>query len=118
MALSGMTAQLAANGVCRDIGERVISLELPRAHEHLATDSACRKLQQALDALWRPATAPQLKVQIVARVEDAPARRAEQAADARQQEAVRAIENDPTVRQLQQRLGARLRADSIKPNDT
>jgi len=117
MALTGMTAQLAANGVCHAIGGDVLTLQLPRAHEHLATASACRKLQQALDRLWLPASAPKLKVKIVTAVDDAPARRAEQAADARQQQAVRAIENDPTVRQLQERLGARLRTDSIKPND-
>lgn len=118
MALTGMAAQLAANGTCHDLDQQTLTLELPRAHEHLATDSARNKLQQALDAQWQPATAPKLKIQVVASVADAPARRAQEAAATRQQEAVRAIENDPTVRQLQERLGAQLRADSIKPNDT
>lgn len=118
LALTGMAAQLAANGVCREIGDRVVTLELPRAHEHLATDSAQNKLQQALDDHWQPAQAPKLKLQFVDSVDDAPARRAERAADARQQAAVRSIENDPNVRHLQERLGAELRSDSIKPNES
>lgn len=117
LTLSGMAAQLAANSVCRALGDDVITLELARAHEHLATDSARDKLQQALDAQWQPRRAPRLRVRIVSSVDDAPARRAEQAAEARRQEAIQSIENDPTVRQLQERLGAELRPDTIQPNE-
>jgi len=118
LSLSGIAAQLAANGICRDLQGSVLTLELPRAHEHLATASACRKLEQALQAQRPDADALKLKVRIVDSADDAPARRVEQQADERQQEAVRAIENDPTVRQLQQRLGAQLRTETIKPNDS
>lgn len=123
--LSGMVGQLARHGVCHDLGAAVenagadpniITLALPRAHEHLATDSACQKLQAALDAYWSQDKAPQLRLQIVDQVDDSPAQQAEQAADARQQQAVQAIQNDPNVQQLQERLGARVRTDSIQPN--
>lgn len=122
----GITGQLARNGICRDLGAavdndadapNVITLELPRAYEHLATDSACGKLQAALDKRWPPGTAPKLRVRLVDSVDDSPAQQAQQAVAARQQAAVQAIENDPNVRQLQERLGARLRTDSIKPNN-
>lgn len=126
LGIAGMAAQLARNGICRDIngdtidndngGHHVITLELPRAHEHLATDLARDKLQAALDAQWQPAVAPKLRVRIVDNVEDSPAQQAKQAADTRQREAVQSIENDPNVRELQKRLGAQLRTDSIKPN--
>jgi len=123
--ISGMAGQLARHAVCHDLGaaldngaddHSVITLELPRAHEHLATESARSKLQAALNAHWQPHKAPKVRIQMVDSVDDSPAQQAEQAADARQQEAVQAIRNDPNVQQLQERLGARLRTDSIKPN--
>lgn len=123
--ISGMTGQLARRAVCHDLGavldnpagdHNVITLELPRAHEHLASDSARRKLQAALDARWQPQQAPKLRIHMVDSVDDSPAQQAEQAANARQQDAVQSIRNDPNVQQLQERLGARLRADSIQPN--
>lgn len=132
LGISGMAGQLARNGVCRDLAQgttassdaidndsndhNVITLELPRAHEHLATDSARSKLQAALDKQWQPDEAPKLRIRMVDSVDDSPAQRAEQAKDARRQEAIQSIENDPNVRELQERLGARLRTDSIKPN--
>ncbi len=117
LALFGMAAQLAQNGVCERIDDDVVTLELARSHEHLATDNARDKLQDALVKAWHPDAAPKLRIQVVDAADDSPAQRAEQAADARQREAERSIENDPTVRQLRERLGAEVRTDTIKPND-
>src|SRR5699024_10103985 len=118
MNLSGLTRQLVDNSVCRDLNAQAIQLELARAHEHLATESARGKLQQALAAQWRDQTAPHLRIRIVDQVADTPAHRAQQAAEARQQEAIRSIENDPTVQELQDRLGAELRTHTITPHNS
>ncbi|ROO32395.1 DNA polymerase III subunit gamma/tau [Salinisphaera orenii] len=114
--VSGFGAQLANNGVCRHLDEKQVVLELARSNEFLATAGAKRKLEAALAAYWAPQPAPKLSVEFVDEARDTPAQRQEQDAEARQRDAIASIENDPFVHRLRDRLGAQLRADTIKPN--
>lgn len=116
--VQGFAAQLAHNGVCRRLDSQYIELELARANAVLATDAARETLQSALARAWQSDTVPHLQVKVVDAVEDTPAQRVEADAEQRHLDAVASIENDPIVRQLQQRLGARLRQETIKPHRT
>ena len=114
--LGGFAAQLAHNGICRRLDENQIVLALARANEFLATPNNKDALQQALAAEWSPREAPHLSIEFVDEARNTPAQRIEQDAQARQQAAVASIENDPFVQKLRQRLGAQLRAETIKPH--
>ncbi|MBS62466.1 DNA polymerase III subunit gamma/tau [Salinisphaera sp.] len=114
--LGGFAAQLAHNGICRRLDENQIVLALARANEFLATPNNKDALQQALAAEWSPSEAPRLTIEFVDEARDTPAQRIEEDAQARQQAAVASIENDPFVQKLRQRLGAQLRAETIKPH--
>ncbi|MFC3105712.1 DNA polymerase III subunit gamma/tau [Salinisphaera aquimarina] len=116
LGLAGFAAQLANNGLCQHMDDGRIVLALARVNEFLATPSARESLQGALAAYWAPAEAPQLVIEYVEEATDTPAQRIEQDAQARQRDAVASIENDPVVRQLRDRLGATVRAETIKPN--
>lgn len=111
----GFAAQLANNGRCKHLDDAQVVLELARANEFLAIPSARDALQSALAKHWSPAQAPRLMIEYVDQARDTPAQRIEQDAQARQRDAVDAIENDPVVRQLKDRLGARVRPETIKP---
>jgi DNA polymerase-3 subunit gamma/tau len=114
--LTGFAAQLAHNGLCRRLDESQIVLALARANEFLATPNAKDALQQALATEWAPNDAPRLAIEFVDEAHDTPAQRIEEDAQARQQAAIASIENDPFVKQLRERLGAQLRAETIKPH--
>lgn len=114
--VQGFAAQLAHNGVCRRMDSQYIELELARANAVLATDGARETLQSSLARAWQTESVPHLQVKVVDTVEDTPAQRVEADAEQRHLNAVASIENDPIVRQLQQRLGARLRPETIKPH--
>lgn len=114
--LGGFAAQLASNGVCRRLDAQQIVLVLARANEVLATANARDALQDAISREWAPDAAPRLGIEFVDETRDTPAQRTADDAQARQQDAVASIENDPYVRQLRDRLGAQLRAETIKPH--
>ncbi|MES1932257.1 DNA polymerase III subunits gamma and tau [Salinisphaera shabanensis T35B1] len=114
--LTGFAAQLAHNGICRRLDESQIVLALARANEFLATPNAKDALQQALATEWAPNDAPRLAIEFVDEARDTPAQRIEEDAQARQQAAIASIKNDPFVKQLRERLGAQLRAETIKPH--
>ncbi|MES1926931.1 DNA polymerase III subunit gamma/tau [Salinisphaera sp. T31B1] len=115
LGLTGFAAQLANNGRCQHLDDERVVLALARANEFLATPGARETLQQALADHWAPAGAPRLAIEYVDQADDTPAQRIEQDAQARQRDAVASIENDPVVRQLKERLGARVRPETIKP---
>jgi len=115
LGLSGFAAQLANNGRCQHMDDKRVVLALARANEFLASASARDTLQAALTERWSPSEAPRLNIEFVDEAHDTPAHRTEQDAQARQRDAVEAIENDPVVRQLKDRLGARVRPETIKP---
>jgi DNA polymerase-3 subunit gamma/tau len=102
--------------VCRRLDAQQIVLVLARANEVLATANARDALQDAISREWAPDAAPRLGIEFVDETRDTPAQRTADDAQARQQDAVASIENDPYVRQLRDRLGAQLRAETIKPH--
>lgn len=114
--LGGFAAQLANNGVCRRLDGQQILLVLARANEVLATANARDALQDAISREWAPDAAPRLAIEFVDETRDTPAQRTADDAQTRQQDAVASIENDPFVQQLRDRLGAQLRAETIKPH--
>jgi DNA polymerase-3 subunit gamma/tau len=111
--LKAMAAQLARNCVCREIGGGRVLLELPASLEHLLTDNARKQMESALAA--ELGDERRIEIRLGDGKGDSPARRDEAAADARRRAAREAIESDPNVRELQERLGARIREDSIEP---
>ncbi|MES1952688.1 DNA polymerase III subunits gamma and tau [Salinisphaera sp. S4-8] len=116
LSLGGFAAQLAHNGICRRLDENQIVLALARSNEFLATPNNKDALQQALASEWAPKEAPRVVIEYVDEARDTPAQRIEEDAQARQQAAIASIENDPFVKQLRERLGAQLRAETIKPH--
>lgn len=113
--LGGFAAQLAHNGVCHRLDAQQIVLVLARANEMLATANAREALQAAFLREWAPGTPPRLVIEYVDETRDTPAQRIAEDAQSRQRDAVASIENDPFVQQLRDRLGAQLRAETIKP---
>lgn len=111
--LKAMAAQLARNCVCRELTADRAVLELPASLEHLLTDNARGQLRAALaEALGGE---PRVDIRLGDGEGDSPARRDEAAEDARRRAAREAIEKDPNVRQMQERLGAQVHLDSIEP---
>ncbi|MES1927764.1 DNA polymerase III subunits gamma and tau [Salinisphaera dokdonensis CL-ES53] len=116
LGLGGFAAQLANNGVCQRLDDERVVLALARANEFLAIPSARDTLQDAIGRQWAPSSGPKLVIEFVEETRDTPAQRIEEDAQARQQAAVASIENDPFVQQLRDRMGAQLRAETIKPH--
>lgn len=116
--LSALTRQLAENSALVRCDQDAIHLALSPELGHLATDKSKQRLTSALnkrlgqelklvfaDADANLETGPTLAVE-----------RAEQAAE-RQQQAVDAIHNDPTVEIIKNTFNARIIEQSIKPID-
>jgi DNA polymerase-3 subunit gamma/tau len=116
--LSALTRQLAENSALVRCDQDAIHLALSPELGHLATDKSKQRLTSALtqklgqelklvfaDADAGIETGPTLAVE-----------RAEQAAE-RQQQAVDAIHNDPTVEIIKNTFNARIIEQSIKPID-
>ena len=80
---------------------------------HFRTNQTEETLARALSRVLGAEV--QLQIELAEEATQTPARELAQAAEERLQAARVELENDPTVRALQERLGATLIADSIKP---
>ncbi len=113
--LKGMAAQLARNAMPIARASDAVTLALPRAHQAVDTPRARERVEAALRAAWE-APALKLRVELVEAVDgQTPAARAAEQTAARAQLAAAAVAADPTVRELEQRLQARV--DDIRIDD-
>ncbi len=115
LGLRGMADQLARHCVCSQRDAKNWTLTLAPQVKELLTDRARARLEGAI----REQFGADLKVRIVVGDSDAdtPAQKAAQRSAERLREAEQAIEEDPNVRSLRERLGASVRPGSIEPLD-
>jgi DNA polymerase-3 subunit gamma/tau len=85
------------------------------AHEILATSAQQERLRAALASHFGAAI--RLQLEFSRPTAETPAERERRAAAARQQQAERAIEEDPLVREMQKIFDATVDRDSIQPAD-
>ncbi len=113
--LRGIAQQLAANCALQKRDADAIHLTLDAAHSQLHSKQQEERLQQALQEYF--GTPLRLVLQVGAPDNETPAQRAAREAAERQQAAQQAIEQDPSVRALQDAFNARIQPDSVRPID-
>ena len=114
--LGGAARQLAAHCALQTREGDVLHLQLDPQHAHVRSRALEDKLAQALGKYF---DAPiRLQIELAAAAPDTPAR-AEQRQEAAALDAARvAIDADPTVRALREKVGASVRADSVRSNNS
>ena len=113
--LRGIAQQLAANCALQKRDADVIYLTLDAAHSQLHSKQQEERLQQALqDHFGAPL---RLVLKVGAPDNETPAQRAARETAERQQAAQQAIEQDPSVRALQDAFNARIQPDTVRPVD-
>jgi DNA polymerase-3 subunit gamma/tau len=112
--LGGAARQLGAHCAWLGIENGTVRLALEPRHQHLRTRALEEKLAQALS---RHAGGT-LRLEFVtgAPLAETPAAASERAAGEELEAARRSLAEDPTVRGLQQRFGAVLQTDSVRPH--
>lgn len=115
LGLGGMTAELARHCSCRALSPTRVELELPGNLRHLLTDKAEKQLRAALQTAL--GGQPSVKIDASGTTVDSPAKRQAGREQRRQEDARQAIANDPNVQALCSKLGAKVREDSIRPED-
>ena len=113
--LRGIAQQLAANCALQKRDVDSIHLTLDAAHSQLHSKQQEERLQQALQDHF--GTPLRLILQVGAPDNETPAQRAAREAAERQQAAQQAIEQDPSVRALQEAFNARIQPDTVRPVD-
>lgn len=111
--LGGMARELAQHCALRQADTAEMTLVLAPEHRHLLMKPAQDKLQQALDTYYGRAI--RLRIDVDAVSGDTPAAAAQKREQARQAQAVAAIEQDAFVREAIDLFDATLVASSIKP---
>ncbi len=114
LGLSAMTRELAAHCHVIEQDETRLVLGIDAELGDLVTDLSRQRLERRLREYFGR-EALHLEIRAVAAEADTPARRREQARVQRQQAARRAIFEDPLVQALQERLGAEVLEDTIRP---
>jgi DNA polymerase-3 subunit gamma/tau len=111
--LGGPARQLASNCafVARD--GAVLQLTLEPRNQVLRTPAQEEKLAQALSR--HLGAAVRVQIDVAAPTQDTPARADERRAEAELDAARQGLENDPTARALQERFGATLQPESVRP---
>ncbi len=115
--LRGVARALAENCALLEAGEAGVVLGLAEGHRGLLTRNAQQRLEAALSAHFGTRVRVEMRVQARAPAET-PAERQARALAARQREAEAAIEADPLVQALKERLGARIVEGSVHPLDS
>jgi DNA polymerase-3 subunit gamma/tau len=112
--LSGPVSQLAAHCTLKARLPGKVQLLLDADGEPFRRPALEEKLRVALSALLSEEIKLEF-VEVVQEAMDTPARRQQAAASDRQQAAVQAIQQDPTVQQMVDMFGAVVQPESIKP---
>jgi DNA polymerase-3 subunit gamma/tau len=111
--LSGFVKELANNTTLESFHDGELSLVLDEACSRLLNKERETELKHALDAKFGRAI--RLTVRTGKPSVETPARERLRMQDERQQAAVRAIQDDPNVRALQERFGAQVNPNTIRP---
>jgi DNA polymerase III subunit gamma/tau len=111
--LSGFVGQIANNTGVESFSNGALALVLDEACSGLLNKEREAELKRALEALLG---APlRLSIRIGKPNGETPAKERSRTQDQRQQAAVQAIQDDPTVRAMEERFGARVNPNSIRP---
>lgn len=111
--LRGPVTELARN--CAWLGREgdQLNLRLDPRHQSLLVSGLDRKLEEALQRIWGPEL--RLRIRIASGEQETPAQRDDRKRDARYSRAEQAIAEDPVVKDMQTRFGARVRPGSVEP---
>ncbi len=115
LGLKGATRELAAHCAFGSREGRNVKLLLPQAHAHLRGERPETRLRKALSQYYDQDL--RLVIELTESALDTPAGRRRKREDARQQAAEQAVDEDPTVQALRDRMGAEVLPDSIQPTD-
>ncbi len=111
--LSGFVRELANNMTLESFTDGALALVLDEACAKLLNKERELELKQILEAKFGGAI--RLSVRIGKSAAETPAKERSRMQDERQQAAVRAIQDDPNVQALQDRFGARVNPNTIRP---
>ena len=114
--ISGLVRELAQHTHCDSLATDAVVLTLDQGYANLLNKDREQALREALVAyLGRPVA---LRITVGQPLSETPARARQRTQDARQQAAVETIQNDPTVRAIQEQFGARVNPASIRPKSS
>ncbi len=111
--LSGFVRELANNTMLESYADGVLTLILDEACAKLLNKEREAELKQAIEAQLGGSI--RLTLRLGKPVAETPAKERNRMLDERQQAAQRAIQDDPTVQALEERFGARVDPNSIRP---
>ncbi len=113
--LPGIAARIAAHCVPAESGPDSVHFILEREHATLYSEDHRDAIRAALAAVFGAPVA--VRIEPGDPVAESPAARSERLRVERMQAAVAELEGDGTVRALQEKLGGRIRLESVKPID-
>ncbi len=111
--LSGMTRMLAQNCEVKSVSDNEIELCVPEPHRHLLEKAYQDKMKAAMSEHYGKPM--RLKFSVGSITGTTPAELESREKQAKQSQAIAAIETDPFVRELVENFDARLIVSSIKP---
>ena len=110
--LTGLARELANNAALDSMREREVILTIDEAFAHLNNKERLAVLKKALEEYY----GHEIKLQILSgKITNSPAKTRQREQEQRQEAAVAAIKNDPTVRALQENFNARVNPATIRP---
>jgi DNA polymerase-3 subunit gamma/tau len=114
--LKAVARELANNCALQEVTESAVRLSLDPSHSHLKNEGRVRQIETALCAFY----GRKLRLTVTAEAglaTETPARQRTREQNERQAQAVESIEQDETVRALQDTFGATINYDSIRPRE-
>jgi DNA polymerase-3 subunit gamma/tau len=116
LALKGTAAVLASNSQFERIGSGHFRIRVCKQNEHLHTPAAEDKLRQALARFFGKDVRVQFEFGEVSA--ETPAQKHTRETDETLQAAIRSIDEDPVVKNLQSTFGAEVIPGSVRPSDS
>ena len=113
--LGGVAKQLASNCVFHTWDGTNLELRLDPSHGNLQVGTTEQRLHKALEAMLGRSI--RLLIKTEAPVQATPAQIAAKEREARRQDAAASLAEDPLVKSMEERFGAKLVPDSIRPVD-
>ncbi|MEW6329907.1 MAG: DNA polymerase III subunit gamma/tau [Pseudomonadota bacterium] len=113
LGLAGLLRELASNTTLESRGDDTLTLTLEETHAKLLNKEREEELRRALEKYY--GTPIRLKMNLGRPSVETPAKERSRLQEERQQAAVQAIVDDPNVRALQEKFGARVNPASIRP---
>lgn len=115
LGLEGVVQALAAHCVQQPSDAGMLVLALDPSKSELLNDDRVRRIRDALANTL--GFSPRLEIAVARSEQYSPAMVQEQARQLRLRQAEQSIENDALVQAMQQRLGASVQPDSVRPLD-